>query len=319
MHMIFEMVTGFVPSCTRQNRINVVLAKKMSMAEKRKRRSEKVRRRPDSSNLPECKLDFKAPPKPPTASVTVTEQSDSAPERTKAQALLESQRSSVDTLTTVRKAIESLDGISMQHALDGIGYWYIDNLLPFELVSALENEGQHMLHEDLMQQDVNQLGYGEYIAAIAGGEDQYRHCPRSVELVVSTTKHFPLSGLSDSKCMATMRTFDHQVRKAAQQLLTGGESTEGESGQDGSFVVIADKKDDLRQVSMCFYCVPEKWQTENGAGMSFCTGSGIQHVDAKRNRLVVWNSASKVRQEPWYGADGSCIVLHLINASNSQG
>ena len=289
------------------------------MAEKRKRRSKKISQPVNpNANLPPSGLDFKTPPKPPTASVDAAQVASAGAiqkdqeTRTQAQKLLDSQRESVAMLTAVKEAIDRLP--DMRDSLAEKGYWYGDNMIDSgDILQKLEAEGTNMLEN--MAQDLDNLGSGEFIVSLEGGADQYQQCPRSIEWVVSATKHLPekvSSGLSSANCMGTLRTFDMKSLKAARELLAAGQ----ESRVERSFrKIVQDEAEDLRRFSLRYYTVPEDWT--GGGGLSFQDGDGVTSVEAKRDRLVVWNSCeTMVRQDPWEGMENSpvasCIDLHLV-------
>ena len=74
------------------------------------------------------------------------------------------------------------------------------------------------------------------LCGLQGGNEQYQICPRSIEFVVSTTKHFPtiLSGiqLDKSNCISFMRTFDRKAWQASIDLLTKATNSGGSSDDD---------------------------------------------------------------------------------------
>lgn len=181
-----------------------------------------------------------------------------------------------------------------------------------------------------MQQDVNHLGSGEYTVSIVGGSEQYQICPRSIEWVVATTKHWGI-GMADwnyldhTNCMATMRTFDRKAQLASWKLLTG-ESPANWNDQNITAIsprsfekTVVDGNVDKRRISVRYYLVDDEWDESCGGGLTFVAKTSGQHqaIAAKRDRLVVWQSDScMVRQEIWKGNDqlnyGSCIELHLL-------
>jgi hypothetical protein len=276
---------------------------------------------------------------------------------TKAQQLLQSQRKSVAMLTLVRERLEALPAADIQSALANQGFWYSDNsdtagfLQSPDMLQELQQEGVFLYESGLMSVDVDRLATGEYCCALAGGQDQYVSSPRSIELVVSTTKHLSpavllkdtdVKGaaaqaqvvLDDTKCMASMRTFDRKARQAAQVLLTGSTgSTDNDDADNGdndsdndettpfgrTVTGDIDGQPDRRKISLCYYLVPDHWS--HGGDMVFQqsnNGDGNEvRVPAVRDRLVIWKSDTTMhRQEPWKGSDdmplASCIELHLI-------
>ena len=290
--------------------------RKLNMAEKRSRRSKRQGQRRDASHLP-----------PPPSTAVVGRSSTPIRNRatdsthTKAQQLLETQRESVAMLTNVKQAVDQLPVEEIQHNLSTKGYWYGDDFLQApHILSQLQREGSDMLPK----MTVDKLGTGEYVTALQGGPEQYQDCPRSIEFVVSTTKHLPslLEGatvLSDSQCSATLRTFDQAVWQASRQLLMpNSNSTSDDNNVDDRVnatttesLVVDDPDTDLRRLSLCYYIVPEEWQ---GGGLRFADGTT---VEARRDRLVLWKSAETALQKlPWRATDeqpvGSCLELHLV-------
>jgi hypothetical protein len=370
--------------------------KKVNMAEKRRQRAKRLPARPVTSTPRRPESDDPNPDqvdvatsstaveaKDTTASTTTPSSSSTVAAatkddeyaegiETKAQQLLRSQRKSVAMLTLVRERLEALPAAEIQAALEQQGFWYSDSdigdsksdtdtgfLQSQKMSLELQQEGVTLYESGSMSVDMDRLAAGEYSCLLAGGQDQYATCPRSIELVVSTTKHLNkvvvlkskdknMSAgvvLDDTKCMASMRTFDRQAWKAAQVLLTGKSTPTGtdDKGADGSSSANTSSNDDdnssvarpfgrtvtddidgqkdRRKISLCYYLVPEKWS--HGGDMVFqqkAAGDGETtevHVPAVQDRLVVWKSDTALhRQEAWRGSDdmpiASCIELHLI-------
>lgn len=338
------------------------------MAEKRKKRAKRLPPKP-IEDLPPAKLDSQQRPvvpatttsttdavaeasgeaqTPATATATAVQEKGTSPQ-TKAQKLLESQRESVAMLTAVREAVEqqlSRDDIRAQ--LDEQGYWYGDDFLASSrFVDAMATEGVALLQHNMSQ---GVLGSGEFVESLLGGEAQYQMSPRSIEWVVSLTKHAPAQfaamSLSAAHCMATMRTFDRNVLEASLRLLLTSPSSD-EPGDDDKDVaaaianlpkrpwgkVVTDPASDRRRLSLYYYLVPEAWDADCGGGLTFLDNnmnSSEDHettvkttVAAKRNRLVIFKSdETSIRSEPWRGNSelqhGSCIELHLIQADEPQ-
>ena len=359
--------------------------KKVSMADKRRQRAKRLPARPVSSTprRPESDAPNPDPIEVASSSVEAKDTTASTPSsspsstkdnnyadgiETKAQQLLKSQRKSVAMLTLVRERLEALPAAEIQAALEQQGFWYSDSgdsdtatatgfLQSQKMSRELQQEGVTLYESGAMSVDMDRLAAGEYSCLLAGGQDQHATCPRSIELVVSTTKHLNKAVLSkdvsasagvvldDTKCMASMRTFDRQAWKAAQVLLTGKSTPTGTDNTDqdsNSSANIDSKNDDdssvaqplgptvtddidgqkdRRKISLCYYLVPENWS--HGGDMVFqqkVAGDGETtevHAPALWDRLVVWKSDTALhRQEPWKGSDdmpiASCIELHLI-------
>jgi hypothetical protein len=317
---------------------------KPSMAERRQRRQGKMKgsnRSNPAINLPPCKLDF-------TTTSTATQiNPEEGPIRVpnptaaaeKAKELLKAQRASVNMLTLVKERIQKLlsspeSGVTSDTitTLQRQGYAVVDGFLDDEaIISELMSEAQQMLHGGDMEVDTSNLGTGEYITPLQGGNKQYSICPRMVEFVVSSTKNMPkifqddessnlCITLNDSASMATFRAFDRKALKASLTLLMGNPDDQvlDSAGDLSDLAVIADKEDDQRRLAMYYYILPEDWDEECGGGLVFGSGS----APAKRDRLVIFYSdTTKCRAIPWKGKDddshskiqGSTIELHLVN------
>lgn len=297
--------------------------KKLSAGERRKRRAQKqvpIAVEPSQTSPVVRKLitSEQDEEKQLQADVTLKEAADESiaestnPVQGKAEKLLEAQRQSVAMLTRVREAMEAIDTSSLDK-----GYMVVDDLLKDDAtLDALAQEGVALLVEHgQMTADIDRLGSAEYICRLEGGQEQYSHCPRSIEWVVSCTKHFPAPDVDHTNTMAFMRTFDRKAYLASVELLTGSKSDENEALSSGSFGVVVEGPDDHRCLSMRYYTTPSGWTAQAGGGLTFeSTG---ETVDAIRDRLVVWKSEeTRVREEPWRGTNafavGSCLELHLL-------
>lgn len=300
---------------------NLFMAKrKISMAEKRKRRQAKQQTQENSmENLPASKLDFKTKPEKTDDEPQHFKDPSAAAE--KAKDLLQSQRESVDMLTMVRKRIEGLPKDDILAALeDGPGFYVHDGLLSEEATSkSLQTEARAMYDKEEMEVDTDNLGGGEYIVSIKGGTEQYTKCPRSVELVVSATKHIPevfdTMQLDGSACMATMRGFDYKALKASMALLLGSDDEDIDSLSSSDYGTVTLDETDQRRLTFYYYLVPESWEASCGGGLIF--EHGEEHIAAKYDRLVIWKSDSTLfRNDPWKGSVsnefGSRIELHLV-------
>ena len=269
--------------------------RKLSSAEKRKKRAKRLVPKPVTGKP----VNFEKKP---------VEDDDSEPPPTeRAKKLLHAQRTSVAMLTLVRERVEELDYDAIQKSLSSSGYHVVDGFLQNDdIVTELQEEGLSLLKKDLMEVDLDHLGSGEYVCKIEGGEEQYQSCPRSVELVVSTTKHMApaFDNLDGSVCMAIMRTYDHKAQMASLQLL--------KNVPERPMDILAKEENDVRRLNLLYYPISPQWQGEGGVTLE----SG-ERIQAKRDRLVFLKSDTCVhRKEPWLGKDGlehaSCIELHLI-------
>lgn len=289
---------------------------KLSFAEKRKRRGKRLPPRPLSGKP----VNFNKPVKEEPIAKRSETPEEQAPPMKRAEALLEAQRKSVGMLTLVRERVESLNYDDIQLSLETRGYFVVDDFLNNDdIVNELQNEGEALFKNDRMEVDLQHLGSGEYVCMIEGGEGQYTECPRSVELVVSATKHmspaFEGKELNPSACMATMRYFDRKARLASLELLQG-------KGNDidmleRPFGIMGSEENDARRISLLYYPISNYWHDEGGVTFED-TG---ETIPAKRDRLILLKSETcRCRQEPWKGKEGlesaSCVELHLVKGSS---
>jgi hypothetical protein len=149
-----------------------------------------------------------------------------------------------------------------------MGHVVVDDFLANEdVVSTIQAEGIALFEKDKMEKDLTRLGSGEYIVAIKGATYQYAICPRTIETVVSITKHLTSSlpdfDLDGSNCIASMRTYDRSSRQASLALV---------QSQDvlipKPFQTIADGESDGRKsyfalLSDCARLV--RWRCNDGA------------------------------------------------------
>ena len=317
--------------------MNMAKRNKLSMAEKRKRRQssratarEKTKQMYES--LPPSKLDFKSKNKstpsdesssPSTENKVVD---DPTPVANQAKELLESQRKSVNMLTMVRERVEEmLAKEKLSSALDENGYLVVDGFLgDAATIQEIEQEATNMLQDDELNADTSNLGSGEYIVPIQGGEQQYAKCPRLVELVISTTKHLPIeyddsdTSLDASACMATLRVFDRKAYMASKALLTrSSEDDDGDAQVTPSYrTIVKDNEEDLRKLTLYYYVLDETWNGEFcGGGVAFESSGAV--VPAQRDRLILFQSdTTSFRPIPWTGSEnhqvGRCVELHLV-------
>ena len=313
--------------------------KKPSMAQRRHKRQGKMRGQNTDNpfkKLPPAKLDFttvatenegKGNEKKQKDAIHVANPTAAAE---KAKELLKAQRQSVNMLTLVKERIDHslCENTAAIETLRNQGFAIIDNFLDDEsILIELEKEGRRMTENGDMVVDTANLGTGEYITPLQGGEKQYAVCPRMVEFVVSSTKHVPevfdgeenKIALDTSACMATLRAFDRKALKASLALLTGDDDDGVLDVQEdpSPFDVIATEEDDQRRLSLYYYILPKEWDERCGGGLTF--ESGV--APAKRDRLVMFYSDStKCKTIPWKGSDsststviGNSIELHLVN------
>lgn len=265
------------------------------MAERRKRRQQKSLGGPNPyADLPSPKLDFSSGVEEPKEESIHVPNPEAAAE--KAKELLKAQRDSVNMLTMVKERIlERLTDAEFRTNLETNGYAVVDGFLggggddeSSSILDQLLEEGNVMLAEGGMEVDTANLGKGQYIVPIAGGEKQYASCPRMVEIVVSATKNIPeafgendseggsaILELDDSACMVTLRSFDRKALKASLVLLKGNEddSTLDADMEAVPLAVIADRENDQRKLSLHYFIVPSSWTGDCGGGLEFKGGA----------------------------------------------
>ena len=328
---------------------------KPSMSERLKRRQGKTKSDPDQfAHLRSAGIDLYSKTdedsnssKVEGTSIQVEQVENPTAAGEKAKELLKAQRASVNMLTMVKERLEErLSDSDVRTELDSKGYAIVDDFFAgttdnddygTTILTELQEEGTRMLQDGGMEVDTSNLGTGEYIIPIAGGEKQYISCPRMVEIVVSATKHVPevfsssSSSSSDeesdskcldldkSACMATLRTFDRKALKASMALLMGKQDDDVLDIPESTspLKVITEGDDDQRKLSLYYYIVPDNWGENCGGGLEF--ESGV--VYAKRDRLVVlFSDTTKCKPITWKGSDdssdtmiGNSIELHLVN------
>jgi len=248
----------------------------------------------------------------------------------RAKQVIEAQRESVKMLTHVRECVEGLPYDEIRAALDAQGYYVFDNFLKEkDVISVLEQESRAMLENDQMEFDMQNGGTGEYITSVKGGEEQYTVCPRTVELVVSVTKHMPKliggdTALDDSVSMTTLRTFDRKKLLASMALLAGGDG--GKNVQDlpprpFGTVIDGNEPNESRKVTLYYYPLPMQWDESCGAGIIFQGNDDNEEnvpVEAKRDRLIILKSDTCVHsKDAWKGKEGlevgTCMELHFVS------
>jgi len=277
---------------------------KLSAKEKRKRRAKQLQPRPVTGkpvNFDKPAVNEQQESTP--AQETSTSDGDNAPPTERAKQLLEAQRKSVDMLTHVRERVEALDYGEIQSSLSEKGYAVVDDFVRRDdIINELQQEGLALFQKEDMEVDLTNVGSGEYLCKIEGGEEQYKVCPRTVEFVVSVTKHmapsFVGSNLDPSACMATMRTYDKKAQEASLELLSGALTQR-------PLDVVANEDQDARKISVLYY-------PKDGSGVSF---ENEKTISGKRDRLLLLKSDTCLhRKESWSGdeVNASCIELHLI-------
>ena len=299
-------VLGFVPFVRPQRAAchsTLQMAKrKLSMAEKRKRRAKKLPPRPVTGKPVNFDKFVEMEGEAQQESKQVDDSGDTPPTE-RAKQLLEAQRKSVDMLTHVRERVEALDYDKIKSSLDSKGYSVVDDFLQKDyIIDELRKEGLALFQKEDMEVDLTNLGSGEYVCKIEGGEEQYVICPRTVELVVSMTKHMAPAfqqNLDPSACMSTMRTYDRKAQQASLELI-------GKDVPKRALGIVATEEKDSRKISLFYY-------PNEGGGVAF---ENEQTIPANRDRLFLLKSDSCLhRKEPWNDKEldnASCIELHLI-------
>ena len=230
-----------------------------------------------------------------------------------AKQMIAAQRKSLDMLAFVRERVESLPSHVISQSLDTIGFCVLDSFLGNDdVISILQSEGDVLLRDNKMETDLRALGSGEFFATIKGGQEQYPLCPRTIELVVSMTKHIAtiIKGynLSPRNCMATIRTFDRKAKVASNVLVTGSDMIPARP-----FGIVNDDDTDSRKVTVLYYLVSSEWQNEGGITFE----QENTTISAKRDRLIILRSDTcRHRLEAFLGHDGlntaTFLELHFI-------
>lgn len=326
--------------------------KKLSMAQKRKRRGKKLPPRPvERSSVYDSGPRVDAWDKT-SATGTTTDtpsQQQTPPEevedknKARAAALVESQRKSVEALTHVRECVEGLPYDAIVSALnEPQGYYVTDSFLNDEnMVFEMESESLSMLNDNKLELDLTYVGSGEYVTRLEGGEEQYKDCPRSIEFLVSLTRHMtPLLNerglmegrgcrLDEAASMGSLRVYDRKVRMDTLGMLIGKDDEENKRGGNvGEEEEVpapllprpfgyanGNDEDDARKVTVLYFLTPSGWDGPCGGGVTVRREGDVTDVrdggdndgvlvEAKRDRLVIFRSDScLVRMEAWDGRD----------------
>lgn len=303
--LLYSRSLAFVPSlharhaCRRHQTWAVKMAakrKNLSAKERRRRRAKQLQPLPVTGNP----VNFNKPISTGNDNEQPAPATDTAPPNERAKELLEAQRKSVDMLTHVRERVEALDYGEIKSSLSEKGYFVVDNFLERDdIIDELQQEGVALFEKDEMEVDLTNLGSGEYFCKIEGGEEQYKTCPRTVELVVSVTKHMAPAfqdSLDPSACMATMRLYDKKAQQASLELLPG-------ELPERPLDIVAKEDNDARKISLLYY-------PTNGCGVAF---ENDETIPGNRDQLVLLKSDTCLhRKVPWNNDNASCIELHLI-------
>ena len=281
------------------------------------------------------------------------------------------QHSSVQMLTHVADRIET--GLFVENStttattttasvadnLETQGYHVVDDFLDLEYVHQLQAELQNLYETATttptggsgsgMTADVSQLGRGEFVVALKGGDLQYPQCPRSIEWVVGMTSQLSAqlnarrqqlpflqtADLDDRACaQATARWWDRSVQLAAKALLLGDAADDSDSDtQDkGPLQTLAERDpvdplpdgtqpEDLRTISVLYYLVSREWDDSSSGGGNLVFASGT--VPAHQNRLVLWKSQETAyRREAFRGSEAlataGTMELHLVQRPSQK-
>ena len=312
--------------------------KKLSMAEKRKRRGRKL---PPRKVERPAVLDRTAPidqwaPTQTTdeAVVQMKSQEDAAASaaaaeeaaiQARAAELIASQRKSVDTLTHIKEWVEALPYEAIGQELQSKGYYIMDQFLDqVELVSEMESEALAMMEGDKLERDVSNLESGEFATRITGGEEQYTDLPRTVEYIVSSTRHMPplleeMGGgdvlgcvLDATASTGNLRVIDRKARESSLALLS-----EAPPPRDYALVNEGNASDP-KKITVVYFL--SDWSESEGGGLGFEDGTVVSPAG---DRLVIFRSDTcKHRMEPVStGGEGSnyaYIVNQLLRKSADE-
>lgn len=323
--------------------------KKLSMAQKRKKRGNKFKSRP--IERPDV-LDVvpKADAWEKTVSTdekvqTMKKAEDATKSKAKSQAaaLIATQRKSVDVLSHVKDKIQALPVEKILNVLKGnTDFVVFDDLLGEDLCSEIMEESQSMCDNNKLELDLKAgITSGEYATAIQGGQDQYADCPRSVEYVVCLTRH--MSGalnkagessendtetefgykLDETASIAGLRLFNRKARLSSLALLTGNDGVTDNSdlvqNPFGCIIDVENEEIETRKLTTIYYNAPDGWDKNCGGGVSFKDKDGEEIlVEAKSDRLLIFSSEDSIhRFERFTGKDEvesvcSHIVTHLV-------
>ena len=312
--------------------------KKLSMAEKRKRRGRKL---PPRKVERPAVLDRTAPidqwaPTQTTdeAVAQMKSQEDAAASaaaaeeaaiQARAAELIASQRKSVDTLTHIKERVEALPCDVIGKELQSKGYYVMDQFLDqAELVSEIESEALAMMEGDKLERDVSNLESGEFATRITGGEEQYTDLPRTVEYIVSSTRHMPplleeMGGgdvlgcaLDATASTGTLRVFDRKARESSLALLS-------EAPPARDFALVNDgNASDPKKITVVYFL--SDLSESEGGGLGFEDGTVVSPAS---DRLVIFRpDTCKHRMEPVpIGGEGSnyaYIVNQLLRKSADE-
>lgn len=316
--------------------------KKLSMAQKKKKRGKKmipkVLSRPKVLDLVPKADEWDKVKSTEEQVVSMKEQEET---KGQAAALVDKQRKSVEILTFIREKVDDLDYPDIIESLSsGSHFHVVDNFLGSELNDEMAKEGKSMLENNKLQLDISRgVCSGEFAAAITGGEEQYVDCPRCVEFVVSLTKQITTAlnqkngesefqfKLNDGASMAGIRVFDRKARISSLSMLLGKDVTDIDDAYDSdlpeqpfSYVVNKDGEEkDMRKVSLLYFLNSDGWN--EGCGASFISKEKDDDeviVEAKHDRLILYRSDECLhKMDKWIGDStsdfGACIACHFVD------
>ena len=243
----------------------------------------------------------------------------------RAAELIASQRKSVDTLTHIKERVEALPYEEIGRELQGKGYYVMDQFLDqIDLVSEMEAEALAMMNADKLERDVSNLESGEFATRITGGEEQYTDLPRTVEYIVSSTRHMPplLEEMGEGNMLGctldatastgTLRVFDRKARESSLALLSEAPPPREHA------LVNEGNASDPKKITVVYFL--SDWGEAEGGGLGFEDGTVVSPA---RDRLVIFRSdMCKHRMEPVpTGGDGSnyaYIVNQLLRKSADE-
>ncbi len=314
---------------------------KLSMAQKRKKRGKKfVNKQIERPAFLNEVAKTDQWEKAVSTEAQVQSMKDAEDTKAKAAALIESQRKSVDVLTHIREQVEALSIEDIMAALDSSKrYAVFDELLGEDLCSEMMQESQSMFDNNKLELDISAgIASGEYAGAVVGGQDQYADCPRTVEYVVSFTRHLAGSvnkaraedsskdvdyKMDETASIAGVRLFDRKARLSSLALLTGESGTNDNSDlikKPFGFIIDEESDEiDTRKITAIYYMAPEGWDKSCGGGVTFRDENGEEiYVESKNDRLLLFSSEKCIhRMEPCTGNDKtenvfSQVVTHLV-------
>mmetsp|Transcript_18449 Transcript_18449/g.23752 ORF Transcript_18449/g.23752 Transcript_18449/m.23752 type:complete len:368 (-) Transcript_18449:185-1288(-) len=303
--------------------------RKESMAEKRARRQGKQQQQAQAPpSLRDTAMTTSVTKDTQSQGVVQTHKDEVEFVKTKAQQLLARQKESISVLTSVREAVEQIEGGILCQSLQEKGYYVVNDFLnDGSLLESMQREAAAVYDSNITYLDTEAIGFsGEFLTPLQGGEEQYKIAPRSIEWVVGVTKYMPsrVEEIDSGNCMAFMRTFDRSSRQAARQLFLGEQQENDDNVDDedeptaSAFAVEAPEEEDMRYLSLRYYLVSKDWDSAAAGSGGLRFESLGKTIEAKSNRLIIYKSKeASLQKDAWYKgnqARANCIELHLLKA-----